>query len=65
MQSHNLAQFTNIFKIILEKKALLKESYDRYNSAEFKNKILQKAILNHSRLLNRYRREKAEASRSA
>ena len=29
------------------------------------NKILQKAIMNRSRLLNRYRYEKTEATRSA
>ena len=29
------------------------------------NKILQKAIMNRSRLLNRYRKEKTEATRSA
>ena len=29
------------------------------------NKILQKAIMNHSSLLNRYRKEKTEETRSA
>ena len=49
MQSDNLAQFTYIYKMILEKKAPLKERYARYNQG----KHLQKAILNLSRLLNR------------
>ena len=51
--------------MILEKKAPLKERYVRYNQAKFMNKILQKAIMNRSRLLNRYRKEKTEATRSA
>ena len=51
--------------MILEKKALSKERYVRYNQAEFMNKILQKASMNRSKLLNRYRKEKTEATRSA
>ena len=65
IQFDNLAQFTNISKIILEKKAPLKERYVRYNQVKFMNKILQKAIMNRSSLLNRYRKEKTEATRSA
>ena len=65
IQSDDLARFTNISKMILEKKAPLKERYVRYNQAKFMNKILQKAIMNRSRLLNRYRKEKTEATRSA
>ena len=60
----DLARFTNIFKMILVKKAPLKERYVRYNQAKFMNKILQKAVMNCSRLLNRYRKEKTEATRS-
>ena len=60
----DLARF-NISKIILEKKTPLKERHIRYNQAEFINKNLQKAIMNRSRLLNRYRKEKTEATRSA
>ena len=65
IQSDDLTRFTNISKMILEKKAPLKERYVRYNQAKFMNKILQKAIMNRSRLLNRYRKEKTEATRSA
>ena len=65
MHSEDLARFTNIFKMILEKKASLKERYVRYNQANFMNKILQKAIINRSRLLNKYRNEKREATRPA
>ena len=65
MQPDELARITNISKMILEKKAPLKERYVRYNQAKFMNKILQKAIMNRSRLLNRYRKEKTEATRSA
>ena len=65
IQSDDLARFTNISKMILEKKAPSKESYARYNQAKFMNKILQKAIMNRSRLLNRYIKEKIEATRSA
>ena len=65
MQPDDLARFTNISKMILEKKAPLKERYVRYNQAKFMNKTLQKAITNRSRLLNRYRKEKTEATRSA
>ena len=53
MQSDDLARFTNISKMMLEKKAPLKERYVRYNQAKFINKNLQKAIMNRSRLLNR------------
>ena len=53
MQSDDLARFTNISKMILEKKAPLKERYVRYNQAKVMSKNLQKAITNRSRLLNR------------
>ena len=53
MQSDDLARFTNISKMILEKKAPLKERYVRYNQAKFINENLQKAIMNRSRLLKR------------
>ena len=43
----------------------MEESYVRYNQAKFIKKILQKAIMNRSRLLNRYRKEKTEVARSA
>ena len=65
MQSDDLVRFTNTSKMILEKKAPLKERYVRYNQAKFMNKILQKAIMNRSRLLSRYRKEKTEVTRSA
>ena len=65
MQPDDLVRFTNISKMVLEKKAALKERYVRYNQAKFMNKILQKAIMNRSRFLNRYRKEKTEATRSA
>ena len=65
IQSEDLARFTNISKMILEKKASLKERYVRYNQAKFMNKILQKAIMNRSKLLNRYRKEKTKGTRSA
>ena len=65
IQSDDLTRFTNISKMILEKKAPWKERYVRYNQAKFMNKILQKAIMNRSRLLNRYRKEKTEATKSA
>ena len=45
MQSDDLTQF-------------IKERYVRYKHAKFMNKILQKAIMNRSRLINRYRKEK-------
>ena len=41
------------------------EKCARYNQAKFMKKILQKAIMNCSRLLNRYGREKAEATSCA
>ena len=58
MQSDNLVQFTNISNMMLGKKAPLKEKYARHNQAKFMNKNLGKAIMNLSRLLNRYRQEK-------
>ena len=51
--------------MILEKKVPFKKRYVRYNQAKFMNKNLQNAIMNRSRLLNRYRKEKAEATRPA
>ena len=65
MQSEYLTRFTNISKVILEKKAPLKERYVRYNQAKFMNKNFQKAVMNPLRLLNRYRKEKTEATRFA
>ena len=51
--------------MILEKKTPLKERYVRYNQAKFMDKNMLKAIMNRSLLLNRYRKEKTEATRSA
>ena len=51
--------------MILEKKAHSKERYVSYNQAKFMNKILLKAIMNRSRLLNRRRKKKVEAIRFA
>ena len=53
MQSDDLARFTKISKMILEKKAPMKERYVRYNQTKVMNKNLQKAIMNRSRLLIR------------
>ena len=50
---------------LLEKKATLKERYVKHNQDKFINKILQKTIMNRSRLLNRYTKGKTEATRSA
>ena len=47
--------------MILEKKVPSKERYVRYNQAKFINKILKKAIVNRSRLLNKYKNGKTEA----
>ena len=47
--------------MILEKKAPLKERYVRHNQANFMDKILQKTIMNRSRLLNRYRKLKTKS----
>ena len=65
MHSEDLAQFTNISNMTLGKKAPLKERYGRYNQTKFMNKNLLKAIINPSRLLNRYRKteKKTEATR--
>ena len=63
IQPDDLTRFTNISKTILENKALSKERYVRHNQVKFMNKILQKAIMNPSRLLNRYRKEKTEATK--
>ena len=65
LQSDDLAQFTNISKMMLAKKAILKERYVRFNQAKFMNKNLQEAIMDRSRLLSKYRKEKTEATRSA
>ena len=51
--------------MILETKAPLKERYVRNNRAKFMNENLQNAIMNPSRLLNRYRKEKTKATRPA
>ena len=45
--------------------APLKERYARYNQAKFIKKNLQKTIMHLSRLLNRCRKEKTEATGSA
>ena len=60
IQSDDLAQIKIMFKIILEKKAPLKERHTRYYQAKFMNKNVQKPIMNRSRFLIRYRKEKTE-----
>ena len=49
--------------MILEKNAPLKETYVRYNQAKFMNKNLRKAIMNRSKLLNRYRNNKIDITK--
>ena len=44
--------------MILDKNAPWKERYIRYKQAKFINKNLRKAIMNRSKLLSRYRKEK-------
>ena len=56
--SDDLAQFTNISKIILEKKALLKERYAGYNQAKLMNKNLLNTTINHFSLLNDIEKKK-------
>ena len=65
VQSDNLAQFASISKMVLEKMTSLKEKCARYIQNKFIWINLQKAIMNRSRLLNRYRNEKTEEDRSA
>ena len=59
IQADDLTRFTNISKMILEKMEPSKERYVRYNQAKFMNKILQKTIMNCSRLLHRYRKNRS------
>ena len=56
--SDDLAQFTNISKMILEKKALLKERYAGYNQAKLMNKNLLNTTINHFSLLNDIEKKK-------
>ena len=56
--SDDLAQFTNISKMILEKKALLKEKYGGYNQAKLMNKNLLNTTINHFSLLNDIEKKK-------
>ena len=56
--SDDLAQFTNISKMILEKKALLKEKYAGYNQAKLMNKNLLNTTINHFSLLNDIEKKK-------
>ena len=55
----------DISRMTWEKIAPLQETYVRYNQAKLMTKNLQKAIMNRSMLLNRYRKEKTEATRCA
>ena len=55
----------DISRMTWEKIAPLQERYVRYNQAKFMTKNLQKAIMNRSRFLNRYRKVKTEATRYA
>ena len=61
----DLNHFVNISKHVLQKKAPIKEKHVRYNQAMFMNKPLQKAIMNRSRLLNKYRKKKTEETKLA
>ena len=59
VQSDDLAQFTNISKIILEKKRQLwKKGVPDITKVNLWKKKLQKAVISRSRLLNRYRKKK-------
>ena len=48
--------------MVLEKKAPLKKRYARYNQVKFMNKYLQNSIMNRCRLINRFGKEKTEAT---
>lgn len=57
--------FKGIILKVLDKHAPLKKKYIRSNQAAFMNKDLNKAIMNRTRLLNRFRKVKSELNRRA
>ena len=65
IQPDDLNQFITISKHVLQMQAPIKEKHVRYNQAMFMNKPLQKAIMNRSRLLNKYRKKKTEETKLA
>ena len=54
----NLDKLQQTFINVLDKHALMKHKYTRANQAPFMNKFLQKAVMNRSRLKNKYLRNK-------
>ena len=50
----NYKSFELIFMILLNKHAPMREKYVRANNAPFMNKVLSKAVMNRSRLRNRF-----------
>ena len=52
----NYNLFESIFMLLLNKHAPIREKYVRANNAPFMNKILSKAVMNRSRLRNRFLR---------
>ena len=64
-QNNDFYTFTVKIKKVLDKHAPLKEKHVRYNQGPFMSKTLRKAIMNRSRLLNKFRREKSESSKLA
>ena len=58
------ALFETIFMEVLNKFAPIKEKYVRANNAPYMNKILAKAIMNRTRLKNKYNHESNEVNKS-
>ena len=61
----SLDKLQQTFINVLDKHAPMKHKYTRANQAPFMNKFLQKAVMNRSRLKNKYLRNKTSENREA
>ena len=63
-QSSDIKSVKNIFLEVLQKHAPLKKKYVRANQGPFMNKILHKAVMERSRLLNKFRKSRSPLDRA-
>ena len=62
---NQLEMFLNVFKQVFDIHAPIKRRYIRANQGPFTNKTLQKAVMTHSRLRNKFLKNKTESNKTA
>ena len=62
---NQLEMFLNVFKQVFDIHAPIKRRYIRANQGPFTNKTLQKAVMTHSRLRNKFLKNKTQSRETA